>query len=69
MHKKRHFLSYQKCHHDAKIMCKCAHYTTLGSHCKMASSSSEDEADTWPESITIRYKDTAVSVGACQGGF
>ena len=37
---------------DAKIMCTYAHYVTLGSRCKMASSSSEDEADTWPERPT-----------------
>ena len=37
MHEKRHFLSY---------------YVTLGSHCKMANSSSEDETDTLPERPT-----------------
>ena len=52
MHEKRHFLSYRKRRHDAKIMCTCAHYVILGSRCKMASSSSEDEADTWPERPT-----------------
>ena len=50
MHEKRHFLSYRKRRHDAQIMCICrAHYVILRSRCKMASSSSEDEADTWPE--------------------
>ena len=49
MHEKRHFLSYRKRRHDVKIMCTYAHYVTLVSHCKMASSSSEDETDTWPE--------------------
>ena len=52
MHEKRHFLSYRKRRHDAKIMCTYAHYVTLGSYYKMASSSSEDEADTWPERPT-----------------
>ena len=52
MHEKRHFLSYRKHRHDAKIMCTYAHYVILGSRCKMASSSSEDEADTWPERPT-----------------
>ena len=52
MHEKRHFLSYRKRRHDARIMCTYAHYVTLGSRCKMASSSSEDEADTWPERPT-----------------
>ena len=40
--------------------------TSLGSHCKMANSSSKDETDTLPERPT---KDTAVSVWACQAGF
>ena len=39
MHENRHFLAYRKCRHDAvKIMCIYAHYVTLGSRCKMASS-------------------------------
>ena len=46
MHEKRHFLSYRKRRHDAKIMCVCAHYVILRSRCKMANSSSEDEIDT-----------------------
>ena len=46
--KKRHFLSYQKRHHDAQIMWPYAYYITLWSHCKMANSSSEDETDTLP---------------------
>ena len=41
-------------------------YVTLGSHCKMANSSSEDETDTLPERHS---KDTAVSVWACRAGF
>ena len=49
MHEKRHFLSYRKRRHNAKIICTYAHYVTLGSRCKMASSSYEDEADTYPE--------------------
>ena len=28
-----------------KIMCTCAHYVTLGSHCKMASTSSHRVTD------------------------
>ena len=51
---KRHFLPYQKCRHDAQIKSKWpyAYYITLGSHCKMANSSSEDETDTLPERPT-----------------
>ena len=49
MHEKGHFLSYRKHRHDAKIMCTYTHYVTLGCRRKMASSSSEDEANTWPE--------------------
>ena len=52
MHEKRHFLSYRKRRHYAKIMCAYAHYVTPGSRCKMASLSSESEADTWPERPT-----------------
>ena len=49
MHEKRHFLSYRKRRHDAQIMWPYAYYVTLGSRCKMANSSSEDETDTLPE--------------------
>ena len=66
--KKRHFLSYQKRRHDAQIMWPYAYYVTLGSRCKMANSSFEDDTDTFPER-TQPYKDTAVSVWACQAGF
>ena len=52
MHEKRHFLSYQKRRHDAQIMWPYAYYVTLGSRCKMANSSSEDETDTLPERPT-----------------
>ena len=53
MHEKRHYVSHRKRRQDAQIMCTCAHYVTLGSRCKMASSSYyEDEADTWPEKPT-----------------
>ena len=52
MHKKRHFLSYLKCRHDALITWLYAYYVTLGSRCKMANLSSEDEADTLPERPT-----------------
>ena len=49
MHEKRHFLSYQKCRHYAQITWPYAYYVTLGSRCKMANLSSEDETDTLPE--------------------
>ena len=52
MHEKRHFLSYRKRRHDAQITWPDAHYVTLGSRCKMANSSSEDETDTLPERPT-----------------
>ena len=52
MHEKRHFLSYRKHCHVAQIMWPYAYYVTLGSHCKMANSSSEDETDTLPERPT-----------------
>ena len=63
---KRHFLSYWKRRHDAQITWPYAYYVTLGSRCKMANSSSEDETDTLPERPST---DTAVSVWACQAGF
>ena len=65
--KKRHFLSYRKRRHDAQVTWPYAYYVTLGSRCKMASSSSEDETDTLPET----HKDTTVSLSAwaCQAGF
>ena len=49
---KRRFLSYRKCHYDAQIMWLYAYYVTLGSRCKMANSSSEDETDTFPKRPT-----------------
>ena len=52
MHEKRHFLSYQKHHHDAQITWPYAYYVTLGSRCKMANSSYEDKTDTLPERPT-----------------
>ena len=52
MHAKRHFLSYRKRRHDAQITWPYAYYVTLGSRCKMANSSSEDETDTLPERPT-----------------
>ena len=52
MHKIRHFLSYRKRPHDAQITWPYASYVTLGSRCKMANSSSEDETDTLPERPT-----------------
>ena len=50
--KKRHFLSYRKRRHDAQITWPYAYYVTLGSRCKMANSSSEDDTDTLPERPT-----------------
>ena len=47
--KKRHFLLYRKCCHDAQITWPYAYYVTLGSRCKMANSSSKDETDILPE--------------------
>ena len=52
MHEKRHFLSYRKRRHDAQITWPYAYYVTLGSHCKMANLSFEDETDTLPERPT-----------------
>ena len=53
MHKKkRHSLSYRKRRHDAHITWPYAYYVTLGSRCKMANSSSEDDTDTLPERPT-----------------
>ena len=46
--KKSHFLSYRKHRHDAQITWPYAYCVTLGSHCKMANLSSEDETDTLP---------------------
>ena len=50
--KNRHFLLYWKHRHDAQITWPYACYVTLGSCCKMANSSSEDETDTLPERPT-----------------
>ena len=50
--RKRHFLSYQKHRYDAQITWPYADYVTLGSRCKMANSSSEDETDTLPKRRT-----------------
>ena len=50
--KKRHFQSYRKCRHDAQITWPYAYYVTLGSRCKVANSSSEDETGTLPERHT-----------------
>ena len=59
MHKKRHFLLYQKHfllyqkrRHDAQITWLYAYCVTLGSRCKMANSSSKDETDTLPKRPT-----------------
>ena len=52
MHEKRQFLWYRKRRHDAQITWPYAYYVTLGSRCKMANSSSEDETDTLPERPT-----------------
>ena len=68
MHEKRHFLLYRKRHHDAQITWPYAYYVTLGSHCKMANSSSELRRWNWYFARET-HKDTAVSVWACQAGF
>ena len=52
MHEERHFLSYRKRRHDAQITWPYDYYVTLGSRCKMANSSSEDETDILPERPT-----------------
>ena len=52
MHEKRQFLLYRKRRHDAQITWPYAYYVTLGSHCKMANSGSEDKTDTLPERPT-----------------
>ena len=52
MHEKRHFLLYQKRRHDPQITWPYAYYVTLGSRCKMANSSSEDETDKLPKRPT-----------------
>ena len=52
MHEKRHFLSYRKRRHDVQITWPYAYYVTLGSHCKIANSSSKDDADTLPKRPT-----------------
>ena len=46
------FCHTETCRHDAQIMWPYAYYVTLGSRCKMANSSSEDETDTLPERPT-----------------
>ena len=50
--KKWHFLLNRKHRHDAQITWPYAYYVTLGSRCKMANSSSEDETDTLLERPT-----------------
>ena len=51
--KKRHFLSYRSVATTPKSRDhNYAYYVTLGSRCKMANSSSEDETDTLPERPT-----------------
>ena len=54
MHEKRHFLSYRKRRHDAQITWPYAYYIILGSRCKIANSSSEDETNTLPERPRIQ---------------
>ena len=66
--KKRYFLSYRKRRHDAQITWPYAYYVTLGSHCKMANSSSELRRWNWYFARET-HKDIAVSVWACQAGF
>ena len=52
MHKKRHFPLYRTRCLDAQITGPYASYVTLGSCCKMANFSSEDETDTLPKRPT-----------------
>ena len=52
MHEKRAFSVVPKASPWRQNLCAHGHYVTLGSRCKMASSSSEDEDDTWPERPT-----------------
>ena len=71
MHEKRAFSVVPKASPYAQITWPYAYYVTLGSRCKMANSSSEDEADKRRSWYFARetHKDTAVSVWACQAGF
>ena len=62
MHEKRHFLSYWKHCHGAQITWPYAYYVTLGSRCKMANLSSEDETDTLPERPTRIYNHISLSL-------
>ena len=62
MHENRHFLSYRKRHHDAEIMCTYAHYVTLGSRCKMASSHRVTDMEKIPVRISKDEALTPLSV-------
>ena len=52
MHEKKAFSVVPKRRHDTQITWPYAYYVTLGSRCKMANLSSEDEMDTLPERPT-----------------
>ena len=54
-------INARKSRHDTQITWPYAYYVTLGSHCKMANLSSEDETDTLPERPT--------RIRASQAGF
>ena len=49
---KKAFSVILKRRHDAQITWPYAYYVTLGSHCKIANSSSEDKTNTLPEQPT-----------------
>ena len=70
MHENRPFLSYRQRRHDAeivKIMCTYAHYVTLGSRCKMASSHRVTDLENIPVRISKDEAPTPLSVqlGLC----
>ena len=60
MHENRHFLSYRKRRHE--IMCTYAHYVTLWSRCKMASSHSVTDLEIIPVWISKDEAPTQLSV-------
>ena len=63
MHKNRLFLSYRKCHHDAENHVHIyAHYITLGSRCKMASSHRVTDLEKNPVRISKDEAPTPLTV-------
>ena len=61
MHENRNFLSYRKRRHDRKS-CTYAHYVTLGSRCKMASSHRVTDLEKIPVRISKNEAPTPLSV-------